>query len=67
MSVGASGQHMQFDRCEGVAMDGRHIVELLRVPADELAPYLTARSGRTTRVEHSSGRCSARSPGMSAT
>jgi len=26
-------------------MDGRHIVELLRVPADELAPYLTARSG----------------------
>jgi hypothetical protein len=48
-------------------MDGRHIVELLRVPADELAPYLTARSGRTTRVEHSSGRCSARSPGMSAT
>src|SRR5664279_2105847 len=31
-------------------MDGRHIVELLRVPADELAPYLTARSGRTTRA-----------------
>src|SRR5450631_2872874 len=26
-------------------MDGPHIVELLGVPADELAPYLTARSG----------------------
>lgn len=36
---------MRFDLWKCVVMGERHIVELCDVAADELAPFLTARSG----------------------